>query len=155
MPAAAAMRFASATTPSGGSNASIGSPAAGDAVADSGKVAVIGGAEVEAAGHEQDADRVEQLAVQQLDADDRVAFRRNPLLDERRAVEPEVELGGGELVDAVERDDADAAAADVRLDEDREAELPRSVDRRGAIVDDARARVTHAEASEKRCLPRL
>ena len=94
------------------------------------KLAVVGGAEVEAARHEQDADRVQQLAVEQLDADDRVAARRDPLLDERGAVEPEVELGCRELVDAVERDDAGAAAADVRLDEDREAKLARRVARR-------------------------
>jgi hypothetical protein len=41
------------------------------------------------------------------------------------AVEAEVELGRLELVEAVERDDPGAAAADVRLDEQREAEVAR------------------------------
>jgi hypothetical protein len=88
-------------------------PSPGDAVGDTRKLAVVRRAEVEAPRREQDSDRIEQFAVEDLDAHDRLAFGRQLLLHEERSVEAGHELGRGELLVASERDDPRAAAANV------------------------------------------
>jgi hypothetical protein len=81
------------------------------------------------------------------------------LLDERRPVQAELQRAFGgrarELGGRVEGRDAGAAAADVRLDEHREAEARRRRRRLGGVVHRPRSRVAEPEAREERALARL
>ena len=122
-------------------------------------LADVGRAEVEALARGVDADRVEILSAERLDAHDALVPGRQELLDERGVVQSEVERvfvhGRLERLDAVEAAHAGAAAADVGLHHDREAE-PRG--RRGGlpwIVDHARAREREPQRVEQRQLARL
>ena len=58
------------------------------------------------------------------------------LLDERRTVDAEIDLGRRELVERSERRDPGPTAADVGLDDDREVELRGRFGGEGGIVDD-------------------
>ena len=106
-----------------------------------------------------DVDRVEILAAEHLDAGDVAAARRDELLHQRGAVEPEVDAALGdrarEIVGRVEADDAGAAAADVGLDDHREAQALGRRRRLVGMVDHARRRERQAERLQQRQLQRL
>lgn len=68
-----------------------GQSAAGHAVGRAGQLAVVRRAEVEGPRREQQADGVQELAVQELDAHDRVTLGGEVLLEQADVVDPEVE----------------------------------------------------------------
>src|SRR5436305_1859724 len=123
------------------------------------RLAGVGRAEVEGIAGAPQADRVEVLPPQDLDADAVAVARRGELLDERRAVDAEVDRAGRDRrrqrVRIVVADDARAAAADVRLDDDGEAQAAGRRDHLGRVVDDAGGRVLEAQRLEERELARL
>jgi hypothetical protein len=69
-------------------------PAAGVAVGDPGHLAVVGRAEVEVPGQEPQANRIQELAADDLDPNDGLIRRRNLLLHESGAVQTELDISG-------------------------------------------------------------
>ena len=119
----------------------------------------VGRAEVEALSGRVDADRVEIAAAERLHAHDALVPRGQELLHERGVVEPQVERAVTshclQRLERVEAAHAGAAAADVRLHDDGEAQPLRRRGRLARLVDDARAREREPERVEQRQLARL
>ncbi len=123
-------------------------------------LADIGRAQIEArAGLGVDAYRVEELAVEDFDADDVPSARRKHLLHQCRVVAPKVEGAvfrrSRELRFVVELPDPRPASADVRLDQDGEAQSGSSLEGESRVVDDPRRRMAEAEPAENGELYRL
>src|SRR5262249_26676324 len=120
----------------------------------------VRGAEIElVAVAEVNADAVKVLAVERLHAHDAVARRAVVLLQKQNAVEAGLDALVVDRFDqrevAVEADDAGAAAADVRLDDERKSERLRRSRQRVDRAHHARARRGKAQPRQQIDLPRL
>ncbi len=130
----------------------------GNAVIEVG-LADVGGAEVEVGlAVVRDADRVEVLAVEELDTGDRAVLGLEVLLHERRPIGPEVDAGGGsrrEFFRCFEAPHERPGSADVRLHDHGETQANGRRGETARVVDDASARRADAKAIEEQELQRL
>ena len=101
----------------------------------------VGRAEVETVTAALDLDRVEELAAERLDADDRAAARRDVFLHEQDLVDRLRDRAVGDrsaqLLARGIADDARAGAADVRLDQQRISNAFGGREQVARAVDDA------------------